>query len=135
MTSRMHLKNCRRARNGVYAQKGTNSRVMVASSPKVSFRPDGRTRINAYTLTGAPNNVKTLPPCYLPCLCCYLQKFNYKLKPNPILEVLKYLFLKTKSKAQYVQNGTKDLKLQKQNEKPNTAYLLLETNSKVELFA
>jgi hypothetical protein len=37
MTSRMHLKSGRSTGNGAYAQNGTSSRVMVASSPKVSF--------------------------------------------------------------------------------------------------
>jgi hypothetical protein len=40
-TSRMHLKNCRSTKNGAYAQKGTISKVIVASRPKVSFWPDG----------------------------------------------------------------------------------------------
>jgi hypothetical protein len=36
-TSRMHLKNGRRAGSGAYARKGTTSSVMVASMPEVSF--------------------------------------------------------------------------------------------------
>jgi hypothetical protein len=36
-----HLKNDRIAGNGAYAQKGCTSRVMVASTLKVSFWPDG----------------------------------------------------------------------------------------------
>jgi hypothetical protein len=34
---RMHLQNGRSAGNGAYAWKGTTSKVMVASRPKVSF--------------------------------------------------------------------------------------------------
>jgi hypothetical protein len=37
------FKNGRIAGNSAYAQKGTTSRVMVASRPKVSFLPDGST--------------------------------------------------------------------------------------------
>jgi hypothetical protein len=33
----MHLENGRRSRNGTYARKGTISRTMVPSPPKVSF--------------------------------------------------------------------------------------------------
>jgi hypothetical protein len=36
MTSRMHLKNGRSARDGSYAQTGTTSSVMEARRPKVS---------------------------------------------------------------------------------------------------
>jgi hypothetical protein len=35
------FKNDRSAGNGVYTQKGTTSRVMLASKPKVSYWPDG----------------------------------------------------------------------------------------------
>jgi hypothetical protein len=38
-TSRMHLKNDRSVGNGVYMQKGTTSRQMGASRPKVSSWP------------------------------------------------------------------------------------------------
>jgi hypothetical protein len=37
MTSRMLLKNGRSAGNGAYAQKGSASKVMVASRHRVSF--------------------------------------------------------------------------------------------------
>jgi hypothetical protein len=45
---RMHLKNRRSAGNSAYVQKGTTSRVMVASGPKVSFCPDGSTSPGNY---------------------------------------------------------------------------------------
>jgi hypothetical protein len=48
MTSRMHFKNDRSAGNSAYARKGTASRVMGASIPKVSFWPDGSTSPGNY---------------------------------------------------------------------------------------
>jgi hypothetical protein len=48
MTSRMHLKDGRRAGNGAYTGKGNTSRVMVGCKPKVSFWPDGRTSSGNY---------------------------------------------------------------------------------------
>jgi hypothetical protein len=39
----MQLKNGRSAENVAYVRKGINSRMLVASSPKVSSRPDGST--------------------------------------------------------------------------------------------
>jgi hypothetical protein len=47
-TSRMHLKNCRRASKGEYARKGTTSKVAVACKPKVSFCPDSSTSPGNY---------------------------------------------------------------------------------------
>jgi hypothetical protein len=47
-TSKMHLKNGISAGKGAYVQKGTTSRVMVASRPKVSFWPDGSTNPRNY---------------------------------------------------------------------------------------
>jgi hypothetical protein len=44
----MHLKHGRSAGNGAYVWKGTTSRVMVASRPKVSFWPDGNTSPGNY---------------------------------------------------------------------------------------
>jgi hypothetical protein len=48
MTSKMHLKYGRSSRNSTYTLKGTTSRVMVASRPKVSFGPDGTTSTGNY---------------------------------------------------------------------------------------
>jgi hypothetical protein len=42
------FKNCRSAENGAYARKGTASRVMVTSRPKVSFCPDSSTSSENY---------------------------------------------------------------------------------------
>jgi hypothetical protein len=42
------LKNVRSAGDGVYARKGTSSRMMVASRSKVSFWPDGSTSPGNY---------------------------------------------------------------------------------------
>jgi hypothetical protein len=46
--SRMHLQNFRSAGNGAYERKGTTSRVMVASRPKVSFLRDNTTSHGNY---------------------------------------------------------------------------------------
>jgi hypothetical protein len=55
MTSRMPLKNDRSAGKGAYAWKGTASRVMLVSRPKVNFWPDGST---------SPGNYFYLFNCY-----------------------------------------------------------------------
>jgi hypothetical protein len=43
MASRIDLKNGRSAENSAYARKRTTSKLMVATVPKVNFRPDGST--------------------------------------------------------------------------------------------
>jgi hypothetical protein len=47
-TSRMHLKHSRSAGSGVYAQKGTLLRVMIASMHKVNVLLDGSTSPRNY---------------------------------------------------------------------------------------
>jgi hypothetical protein len=42
------FKNCRSSGNGKYTRKGTTSRVMVVSRPKVNFWPDGCTSFENY---------------------------------------------------------------------------------------
>jgi hypothetical protein len=63
MTSMMHLKHGRGAGNGAYRRKGTISRVMVASRPKVSFWPDGSTSTrNFFALINNTNSRHFLLP-------------------------------------------------------------------------
>jgi hypothetical protein len=47
-TFRMHLRNGRSAGNDAYVRKGTASRVVVVSRPKVSFLPDDNTSPGNY---------------------------------------------------------------------------------------
>jgi hypothetical protein len=42
------FKKCQKPGNGAYARKGTTSRMMVASRPKVNIWPDGSTSLRNY---------------------------------------------------------------------------------------
>jgi hypothetical protein len=56
-TSRMNLKNGRRAGYSAYAQKGTTSMVTLVSRPEVSFLPDDSTSPENYEWLFASYNL------------------------------------------------------------------------------